>query len=184
MHEADLRYPIGPFDFPDRASPPERQERIAAIAALPAELRAAVSGLGPGQWETPYRPGGWTIRQVVHHLPDSHMNAYIRFKLALTEFEPIIKPYHEAAWATLPDTLESPPELSLTLLDALHARWVILLRSFDEEDFLRTLRHPEHGRTFTLDEMLALYAWHGRHHVAHITTLSRREGWSAASPSV
>jgi uncharacterized damage-inducible protein DinB len=150
---------------------------IAAIAETPGLLRGAVRGLSPDQLGTPYRPGGWTVKQVVHHVPDSHLNAYTRFKLALTEDEPTIKPYNEAAWAELPDSRKVPIDVSLDLLDALHLRWVAVLRSMDPADFNRTLRHPEHGKIFTLRQMLGLYAWHGRHHVAHVTSLKKREGW-------
>lgn len=147
------------------------------IAAAPDQLRAAVAGLSPAQLDTPYRPNGWTVRQVVHHLPDSHLNAYTRIKLALTEEEPTIKPYEEARWAELPDARTGPVELSLALLEFLHQRWLLLLRNLAAADFARQFRHPEHGRMFALDEALALYAWHGEHHVAHITSLRRRMGW-------
>jgi hypothetical protein len=139
-------------------------------------LRAAVAGLTPEQLDTPYRPDGWSVRQVVHHVPESHMNAYIRFKLALTEDEPVVKPYDEAAWAKLPDISGTPIETSLTLLDALHDRWVRVLRLLDDTAFKRTFRHPEIG-VITLEKNLALYAWHGKHHVAHITSLRDRMGW-------
>jgi hypothetical protein len=139
-------------------------------------LRAAVLGLSEEQLDTPYRPGGWTVRQVVHHVPDSHMNAYVRFKLALTEEAPTIKPYAEARWAELPDTRLTPPEVSLTLLDNLHERWVNILRNMTPEDFERRLQHPEKG-LLTLDAMLSLYSWHGRHHVAHVNGLRQRMGW-------
>ncbi|PYR62116.1 MAG: putative metal-dependent hydrolase [Acidobacteria bacterium] len=128
------------------------------------------------QFDTPYRPDGWTVRQVVHHVPDSHLNAYCRFKLALTEDNPRIKPYDEAAWAKLADTERTPVETSLALLDSLHQRWVTLLESMKPEEFARTLQHPEAGE-MTLDKVLQLYTWHGRHHVAHITSLRQREGW-------
>jgi uncharacterized damage-inducible protein DinB len=177
----DLRYPIGPFQLQGEVTESRRQGWIAEIAAAPAGLRAAVAGLDEGQLETPYRPEGWTVRQVVHHLPDSHLNAYTRFKLALTEDHPTIKPYEEARWAELADGRSGPIEVSLALLDALHARWVLLLRSLGPEDFARTYRHPEYGTTFELDQVLALYAWHGRHHTAHITALCRRMGWDAGS---
>ena len=140
-------------------------------------MRAAVAGLTPERFDTPYRPGGWTVRQVVHHVPDSHMNAYVRFKLALTEDEPTIKPYEEAAWAELADSASTPVDVSLTLLETLHDRWVRLLRSMTEADFARKFRHPQLG-VVPLDKNLALYAWHGKHHVAHITSLRQRMGWS------
>jgi uncharacterized damage-inducible protein DinB len=173
----DLRYPVGRFDFDGPLSEADYPKLIAAIAETPGALRSAVAGLSRDQLETRYRPGGWTVKQVVHHVPDSHANAYTRFKLALTEDEPTIKTYDEAAWAELPDSQKVPIEVSLDLLDALHVRWVTLLRSMDAADFRRGLRHPEHGRVLTLAQMLALYAWHGRHHVAHITSLRQREGW-------
>lgn len=168
MSEVDARYPVGRFVFVPPASSAERAARVQEIRGLAGELGEAVAGLSEAAWDTRYRPGGWTVRQVVHHLPDSHLNAYTRFKLALTEDEPTIKPYDEARWAELADTRATPPEVSLILLDALHQRWVVLLESMAEAEFARALRHPEHRRTLTLDEMLALYAWHGRHHVAHV----------------
>jgi hypothetical protein len=173
----DLRYPVGRFIFDGDISPRAREQRIADIAAAPIHLRLAVNGLSPAQLDTAYRPGGWTVRQVVHHVPDSHLNAYTRIKLALTEDEPTIKPYEEARWAELPDGRDGPIELSLTLLDALHQRWVLLLRSMRPDDFRRRFNHPEHGRLIDLDEVVAMYAWHGRHHVAHITSLRRRMSW-------
>jgi len=172
----DLRYPIGKFRYEGEMTEEARRRAIEEIAETPARLRAAVKGLTPPQLDTPYRPEGWTVRQVVHHLPDSHMNAYIRFKLALTEHEPTIKPYEQERWAQLEDTPKTPVEVSLALLDNLHERWVVLLRSFGPADFARTFRHPELG-VVTLDKQLALYAWHGRHHVAHITSLRKRMGW-------
>lgn len=176
-HEMDLRYPVGRFDMDAPITDADRPKLIALIAEAPGNLRNAVAGLSRDQLETPYRPGGWTVKQVAHHVPDSHMNAYCRFKLALTEDEPTIKPYNEAAWADLADSRRVPIEVSLDLLDALHLRWVALLRSMDPADFRRGFRHPEHGRVMTLDQALGLYAWHGRHHVAHITSLRKREGW-------
>jgi uncharacterized damage-inducible protein DinB len=175
--ETELRYPVGKFDFEAPINDADYPKLIAAIAETPVALRSAVAGLTRDQLETRYRPGGWTVKQVVHHVPDSHLNAYTRFKLALTEDEPTIKPYDEAAWAELPDSRKVPIEVSLDLLDALHLRWVALLRSMDTAGFNRGFRHPEHGRVVTLKQMLGLYAWHGRHHVAHITSLKKREGW-------
>ena len=176
-HETDLRYPVGRFDWDAPIAEADQPKLIAIIAETPGNLRKAVAGLSRDQLETRYRPGGWTVKQVVHHVPESHMNAYCRFKLALTEDEPTIKPYNEAAWAETPDTRRVPIEVSLDLLDALHLRWVALLRSMEPSDFRRGFRHPEHGRIMTLDQTLAMYAWHGRHHVAHITSLRKREGW-------
>jgi len=170
----DLRYPIGRCPSKPVLTPDERREAIDAIAQTPNRLKAAISGLSVEQLDTPYRPGGWTVRQLVHHLPDSHMNSYVRFKLALTEDEPTIKPYDEALWAKLEET---PIEVSLILLEALHNRWVILLRGMRLEDFSRRLKHPERG-TMTLDDALTTYSWHGKHHVAHITALRHRMGWS------
>ena len=176
----DLRYPIGRFSLPvGRATAGQRDECIGQIDTLPRRLHDAVTGLTAPQLATPYRPGGWTVRQLVHHIADSHLNAYARFKLALTEDEPTIKPYDEAAWAELADTQTTPVEVSLALLDALHCRWVVLLRAMTEREYAKTLRHPEHGRTFTLDQMLAQYAWHSEHHLRHITSVIERERWSA-----
>ena len=175
----DLRYPIGPFVRPkEPLSGGERRRSIAQIADAPARLREAVAGLSAAQLDTPYRPGGWTARQVAHHIPDSHINAWVRFKLALTEADPEIRPYDETEWAKLPDVAATPVEVSVELLDALHRRWVTLLESLSEKDFARTARHPSWGPV-TVDFLLAQYAWHGRHHVAHITTLREREGWTA-----
>jgi len=172
----DLRYPIGKFHYDGPTTDEQLRKSIDEIAHAPSNLRSAITGLSAQQLDTPYRPGGWTVRQVVHHVPDSHMNAYIRFKLALTEDEPTIKPYAEDRWAELADTGTTPVEVSLTMLDALHDRWVRLLRSFKTDDWKRTFRHPELG-VMDLERTLALYAWHGRHHVAHITSLREREGW-------
>jgi uncharacterized damage-inducible protein DinB len=175
--ETDLRYPVGKFSWDPPLSEAEYPTLITQIAGAPGAMRSAVAGLSDDQLDTPYRPEGWTVKQVVHHVPDSHLNAYTRFKLALTEDTPTIKPYDEAAWAKLPDSQKVPIDVSLSLLDTLHVRWVSLLRSMDSADFRRQLRHPEHDRVLTLGQMLGLYAWHGRHHVAHITTLRKREGW-------
>jgi hypothetical protein len=172
----DLRYPIGKFHFEGPTSEEQKQNYIRDIEQAPAILRAAVQGLSDTQLDTPYRPGGWTVRQVAHHVPDSHLNAYIRFKLALTEDDPTIKTYAEDRWAQLADTQTTPVEVSFTLLDTLHARWVRLLRSLKPEDWKRTFRHPELGLV-SLEKNLALYAWHGRHHVAHIMGLRERNGW-------
>lgn len=172
----DLRYPIGKYTSRDALAPAERAAAIADIEAAPKSLRNAVAGLSREQLGTPYRPGGWTVRQVVHHLADSDMNAYIRLKLALTENEPTIKTYEENLWAELADSREAPVEVSLALHEALHERWEILLRSMRAEDFSRLLRHPEHG-AMSADHLVSLYAWHGRHHIAHITSLREREGW-------
>jgi hypothetical protein len=175
--DADLRYPVGKYHHDGPATAEQHARWIEEIAATPGRLRAAVSGLTDAQLNTPYRPGGWTVRQVVHHVPESHMNAYVRFKLALTEDEPTIKPYAEARWAELPDVAATPIDVSLALLDALHDRWVRLLRALGPNDLARTFRHPELGRTLTLEWTLGQYAWHGRHHVAHITALRARSGW-------
>jgi len=174
---ADLSYPIGEFVFDGDRSEATRRERIGDIAAAPGLLRAAISGLSAQQLDTPYRPGGWTVRQVVHHVPESHMNAYIRFKLALTEDRPTIKPYEQARWAELGDVPDLLPEVSLRLLEPLHERWVALLRSMAPADFDRSFMHPEYRRAYTLHETLAMYSWHGRHHTAHITELRKRKGW-------
>jgi hypothetical protein len=173
----DLRYPIGQFRYEGEPDQHRREQWIEEIAATPANLRAAVAGLAPHQLDTPYRDKGWTVRQVVHHLPDSHLNAYTRIKLALTEDVPVIRPYEEARWAELPDGRAGPIELSLNLLESLHHRWVLLLRQLTPADFRRRFMHPQHARPFELQETLALYAWHGRHHVAHITSLRRRMAW-------
>ena len=175
MSDAELRYPIGKF----QSSTPTEENRkkfLAQIEETPKKLREAVSGLSREQLHTPYRDGGWTVQQVVHHVADSHMNAYTRFKLALTEDEPTIKPYNETRWAELSDSQTTPVETSLALVDALHERWGNLLRGMSAADFQRRLNHPERG-PMSLDDTLALYAWHGRHHVAHITGLRGRKGW-------
>jgi uncharacterized damage-inducible protein DinB len=173
----DARYPIGKFERRDELNPDERRAAIDAIAAAPGRMREAVSGLSDEQLDTPYRDGGWTVRQVIHHVPDSHLNAYVRLKLALTEDDPVIRPYDEALWAALEDSRQTPVEVSLTLLESLHARWVTLLRSLGPDDFRRTLRHPDHSGILTVDWLIALYAWHGRHHAAHVTSLRERRGW-------
>src|SRR5580692_9078457 len=172
----DLRYPIGKFTYNGPLTVEQKQKFLDDIEHTPANLRAAVKGLSEEQLDTPYRPEGWTVRQVAHHVPDSHLNAYIRFKLALTEDEPAVKAYAEDRWALLGDTQATPVEVSLALLDSLHDRWVRLLRSLSPEDWKRTFHHPKLGPV-SLEKNLALYAWHGRHHVAHITSLRERNSW-------
>ena len=172
----DLRYPIGPFQPPTTISPQDLQSAIDAVAALPSQLRSALAGLDEQQIDTPYRPGGWTVRQLVHHVADSHMHSYIRMRLALTENEPDISAYNEKAWAELVDARHAAPDVSVSLLDCLHRRWTMLLRGFKEGDWKRTFRHPERGPV-RLDTNALLYAWHGRHHVAHITSLRQRMLW-------
>jgi hypothetical protein len=171
----DLRYPIGRFIPPASSVPGIRSAQMQTLRLLPARLRAAVAGLSDAQIETPYRDGGWTVRQLVHHVFDSHANCYIRFKLALTEDWPTVKPYDEAAWATLGDS-KLPVDVSLTLIDGLHERWVALLESMSEEDFQKGFLHPVLGRQ-KLATALALYDWHSRHHTAHITGLRARLDW-------
>ena len=174
---ADLRYPIGRMKVVLPSTDAVRRAALEDIAALPARMREAVDRLTDVQLDTPYRPGGWTVRQVVHHVPDSHMNAYIRMKLALTEHTPTIKPYDEKTWAELADT-RMPIDVSLGLLDGIHARWVALLRVMKPEEWARTFNHPEYpDGPLTVDWLLQGYAWHSRHHVAHITALRQRERW-------
>ncbi|MEW6130356.1 MAG: YfiT family bacillithiol transferase [Acidobacteriota bacterium] len=173
----DLRYPIGKFNFQEELNDEQIKAAIEAIAETPAKLRAAIAGLTDAQLDTPYREGGWTVRQVVHHVVDSHVNSYIRFRLALTEEVPTIKPYDEGAWAELIDAKTLPVEVSLALLEPLHERWVTLLRALTSEDLQREFRHPELG-TVPLAKNIGLYAWHGKHHTTHITNLREREGWS------
>lgn len=172
----DPRYPIGRFTPGPNPTPETRNRHIGQIAGLAPRMRQAVAGLREDQISTSYREGGWTVRQVVHHVPDSHLNAYIRFKWAITEHEPTIKPYDENAWATLKDSELTPVEVSLTLLESLHARWTVLLRSLKAEDFQRKFIHPDSGPR-DVDWLLALYSWHGNHHVAHITSLRERMKW-------
>lgn len=171
------RYPIGKYIQPETAPPTQLYAWIEEIAALPAQLRETVAGMTDTQLDTPYRAGGWTVRQVVHHVPDSHLNAYIRFKLSLTEERPVIKPYKENLWAELADSKRTPIEVSLNLLDCLHRRWVILLRTMSPEDFTCTYFHPEYQKEFTLEGVLGLYAWHGKHHLAQIRALKERMRW-------
>ena len=172
----DPRYPVGDFKMPAHVTNEARAEAIREIASTPEKLRAAVKGLNDTQLDTPYREGGWTVRQVVHHVADSHVNAYIRLRLALTENSPTIKPYEEGAWAKLEDAEHAPVEVSLRLIDPLHERWARLLQSLKADDFARKLVHPEHGGR-TVDWLVQLYAWHGRHHTAHITELKKQKGW-------
>ena len=172
----DPRYPIGKFSFDGNLTEEQKAQFLDDIEQTPARLRAAVQGLSGSQLDTPYRDGGWTVRQVVHHVPDSHMNSYVRFKLALTEEEPTIRPYMENLWAELPEAKTGPVELSLTLLELLHQRWAMVLRAMNPAEWKRTLRHPEMG-VLSLEKMLALYAWHGKHHVAHVTKLREKMGW-------
>ena len=175
--DTDLRYPIGRVQFKEGGvTSTDRRGWIAALEETPANMRRAVAGLTDAQLDTPYRPEGWTVRQVVHHVPDSHLNAFIRVKLALTEDTPRIKPYDQSLWANLPDA-KLPIDVSLRLLEAVHERCVALMRALDDSAWARTWYHPENERTFTLDELLQIYAWHGRHHVAHITRLRERNGW-------
>jgi uncharacterized damage-inducible protein DinB len=173
----DPVYPIGKFEMPLRVEDKERGTLIDQIAAVPGLLRAAVAHLSDPRLDTAYRPGGWTVRQVVHHLPDSHLNAYVRFKLALTETEPTIRPYHEELWAEVPEAKIGPIAMSLDLLESLHKRWVAAIRLLPPGSFERAFRHPDIG-LMSLNQQLALYAWHGRHHVAQITALAAREGWT------
>jgi len=176
MTDLDLRYPIGPYVPPDAFTVEWRQTSIDRIAAAPAALRAAVRGLTDAQFDLPYRPGGWTVRQVVHHVPDSHLNAYLRLKCALTEERPTIKPYDEGAWALLEDSRSTPIETSLRLLESVHDRFVRLWRAMSAEEFGRRYVHPESGE-HSLNFLLGMYAWHGDHHVAHITSLRTRVGF-------
>lgn len=173
---ADPRYPVGKFERKGALSPAERTQKIESLAAAPAKFRAAIAGLDNAQLDTPYRDGGWTVRQVIHHLADSHLNSSIRFRMALTENEPTITAYNEKLWAELSDARTAPVEISLAMLDALHNRWVLLLKSFGPADFAKTFRHPEHG-AMSLDDALSLYEWHGRHHAAHITSLRAAKNW-------
>ena len=171
----DLRYPIGPYVRPASLDAGQRAAAATDIREAPARLRAALAGLDDLQLDTPYRPDGWTVRQVAHHVADSHLNAYIRMKLALTEDVPTIKPYDESAWALLQDA-KLPVDVSLRLLDAVHERWLVLLDHLTETEWSRTFMHPESGAT-RLDQLAALYSWHGKHHTAHVTSLRERMGW-------
>jgi uncharacterized damage-inducible protein DinB len=172
----DARYPIGDFEMEKEVTAAKREQAIAEISEAPKKLRAAVAGLNDAQLDTPYRQGGWTVRQLVHHVADSHVNAYIRWRLTATEKEPTIKPYDEKQWADLADAKTMPVKVSLDLLEAIHARWVNLLQQTPEADFTRTLVHPEHGPR-AANWIVFLYAWHGKHHVAHVTELRKQKGW-------
>jgi hypothetical protein len=171
-----LQYPIGKFQAPAQITETVRNQWIEDIALAPQRLKDAIHGLSATQLDTAYRPGGWTVRQVIHHLPDSHMNAYIRIKMALTEEVPTVKPYEEHLWAELYDTYHSPVDVSVTLLESLHQRWVILLGSLSESSWQRSYRHPQSG-IVVLYQVAGLYAWHGNHHIAHITSLRERMAW-------
>jgi hypothetical protein len=174
---ADLRYPIGKFTYPQSIDDVNIPDHIEIIERLPLRLREATVALDDSQLDTPYRPAGWTVRQVVHHIADSHVNSYCRFKLAISEDNPVIKPYLEAKWAEFEDGKSAPVFLSLNLIDAVHGRWVIFLKSLGKEQFQRTLFHPEYQRSLTVFQLLGLYSWHCNHHMAHITELAKREGW-------
>ena len=173
---SDLRFPIGKFQMQSIVNDEQRLQCIQDIADTPKHLRTAVLGLSEQQLDTPYRPEGWTVRQVVHHVPDSHLNAYVRFKLTMTEAEPGIKTYEESLWAQLPDARTAPIEMSLTLLESLHQRWVLFLKTLTQSDLQKQFNHPDHG-LMKLEFLLRLYSWHGKHHVAHITSLRERMGW-------
>lgn len=172
----DLRFPVGQFEWPASVTVEDRERAIATLAAAPAAFREAVQGLTDEQLDTRYREGGWTLRQVIHHMPDSHMNSYCRFKFALTEDQPSLKAYPEDLWAELADGKTGPVETSLGLLENLHRRWIILLKSMSDQEFARSFRHSQHG-LIRLDSTLMLYDWHSRHHAAHIISLRERMGW-------
>lgn len=176
MDLENLKFPIGKFNKPDPITTAHTEQWIDDIAAFPNKVKTLINGLSDDQLSWVYRPGGWNIRQVVHHCADSHMNSFIRFKLSLTEDQPTIKPYDEAAWATMPDTTVTDPLISLQLLEALHARWVVLLRHLEAHELERTFIHPEHGRQFTVAVNIGIYAWHCNHHRAHIEQALKYEG--------
>jgi hypothetical protein len=175
LQDFDARYPVGKFKKPEKITPHLRMAAIATLAELPGKLSEAVEELGREQLDTPYRVGGWTVRQLVHHIADSHMNAFVRVRLALTEDWPTITPYNEAAWALLRDAA-APVKWSLALVGSLHARWVMMLESLSDEQWQRGFMHPESGAN-TVEMTTLMYAWHSRHHMAHITRLREREGW-------
>ncbi len=172
----DTKFPIGKYE-PQPFSENQKEAWLNDIKFLPQSLEYSVLNLDAAQLNTPYRDGGWTVKEVVHHVADSHINAYCRFKLGLTENNPTIRPYEQDLWAQLSDTQNLPINISLTLLHALHARWYEILRNMGDADWNKTIVHPEHGKTFTLWHLLGMYAWHGKHHSAHITTLRERMGW-------
>lgn len=172
----DSRYPIGKFQPQESYTADDVKTNISRIEALPAKLEAAVKGLSDEQLDTPYRDGGWTVRQVVHHVPDSHMNSYIRIKWTLTEPTPLIKAYEEKGWAETPETKLSP-DISLNFLKALHVKWVLLMRALTPQDLKKQFIHPDGGNNVPLERLIHLYAWHGEHHLAHITTLKEKMGW-------
>jgi uncharacterized damage-inducible protein DinB len=173
----DLRYPVGTYSPQTNISSEELKRLIETFERFPSDLRKTVENLGEEQLDTPYRNGGWTVRQVVHHVVDSHMNGYVRMKLALTENNPTIKPYHEARWAELDDYRTTPLSLSLDLLELLHRRWVIVMRALTPEQLNKKFFHPDNGEEMTLFNQIGLYAWHSEHHMAHITSLLKRKGW-------
>lgn len=174
-----LKYPIGKFVRGSKADNPTRRAQcIAEIGSFPAALRSTLTNLTDTQLDTPYRPGGWTVRQLVHHLADSHAQTIIRFKLALTEEQPVIKPYKESLWAEQIDARTMPLDPSLAIIGGVHARWVVLMRAMQDHEWDRAFVHPEQNRAITLAEALELYVWHARHHLAHITGLKQRAGWS------
>ncbi len=174
-----LKYPVGKFNPPNEFSPALIAQWIQTIEELPKKLRTVVSGLDDTKLDTPYREGGWTIRQVVHHLADSHLNCYIRFRWTMTEDSPVIKTYNQDRWSELDDAKHAPVEVSLSLLDALHKRWLLFVRSLSGQDLERKFHNPESKKDYDLRTILALYAWHSNHHLAHITSLLKRKGWSS-----
>jgi hypothetical protein len=177
MNTQKLRYPIGEFMIPQKYNSGQLKEHITSIRDLPGQLMAAISGLSEGQLDTSYRDDGWTLRQVIHHVADSHINAYCRFKLAVTEDEPSILPYDQNKWAESTDSLTLHVDVSLRLLTALHERWYNSMIQLNEQDWERRFYHPEHDNTFTLYQLAANYAWHGEHHCRHITDLRGRMNW-------
>lgn len=178
MNIEELKYPIGKFERPAEITPEKIEEWIGEIEALPKQLKDCVANLTEEQLDTPYRPEGWTVRQVIHHIADSHMNSYIRFKWTATEDNPTIKAYDQVAWGDLPDSKTAPVELSLAIIEGLHLRWVTLLKTYTEADWKRTMFHPESKKTIPMDVNLPMYGWHGKHHIAHIEALKKRESWS------